>query len=245
MPHGCHDLRFGPLPHRFDGHLVHVHGWLVSGWEGDRFLSDPKPQNLRDGSPAYVWLYCSPGREKQVFSSIGYKVRVYGWFTGYFHFIAKPHVDNGAFYPGNLQFEAIEVSIPELQPHSLAEATRGGNLEDVRKILDSRPSLNVLDEYRLPPLFHAVEGGNVDVVNALLTAGANPNFTAPSEDTALMMAAWGGKAMIAKTLLDHGTLVNAANSKGETALILASQTCPDGKMVQLLLDAGADERKKQ
>src|SRR5436189_252476 len=136
MPHGCHDLRFGPLPHRFDGHLVHVQGWLVSGWEGDRFLSDPKPQNLRDGSPAYVWLYCSPGREKQVFSSIGYKVRVYGWFTGYFHFIAKPHVENGALYPVNMQFEAIEVSVPELQPASLAEATRGGNLEDVRKILD-------------------------------------------------------------------------------------------------------------
>jgi ankyrin repeat protein len=44
---------------------------------------------------------------------------------------------------------------------------------------------------------------------------------------------------VAKTLLSHGAPVNSANVNGETALIFASQTCIDGKMVQVLLEAGA------
>jgi ankyrin repeat protein len=234
----------GLHPKKFDRHLVRVQAWLVSGFEGDRFLSDPKPQNMHDGSPAYVWLYSSPEREQQVYSPIGHRVSVYGSFTGYFHFVPKPNVVNGAFSPGNLQFEATEVSIPEQQPRTLAEATREGDLEEARRILRSGPNLNILDEYRIPPLFHAIEGGSVDIVSDLLAAGADPKFTAPGGDTALMMAAWSNKLTIAKALLDHGALVNAANSSGETALISASQTCPDGKMVQLLLSAGADPNAK-
>jgi len=101
-----------------------------------------------------------------------------------------------------------------------------------------------LDEYQVPPLFHAVEGGYLDIVDDLLAAGADLKLTTPSGETALMMAAWNDRVTIAKDLLDRGALVNAANSNGETALTLASQTCPDGKMVQLLLGAGADPNAK-
>jgi ankyrin repeat protein len=58
------------------------------------------------------------------------------------------------------------------------------------------------------------------------------------------MAAWNCKLEVAKTLLSHGALPNAANVHGENALIFASQTCVDGRMVQLLLDSGADPNAK-
>ncbi len=234
----------GLHPQKFDGHLVRVQAWLVSGWEGDRFLSDPKPQNMHDGSPAYVWLYCSPEREQQVYNPIGYRVSVYGWFTGYFHFVPKPQIVSGAFYPGNLQFEATEVSIPEQQPRTLAEAIRDGDLEEVRKILHSAAKLNVRDEYQSLPLFEAIRSGHTDIAQELLAAGADPKLTESDGSTALMAAAWHGDLSIAKALLEHGASVNATNTQGETALIVAPHNGSDAMMVQLLLDAGAGPNAK-
>jgi hypothetical protein len=233
----------GLHPQALDGHLVRVQAWLVSGWEGDRFLSDPQPQNIYDGSPAYVWLYSSHEHEKQVYAPIGGRVSVYGEFIGYFHFVPKPQ-NNGMFDPGHLQFEAIEVLVPEKQPRTLAGAIRQGNLEEVRTILRSGAKLNVLDEYQSLPLFEAISSGHTTIAEELLTAGADPKLTLPGGDTALMQAAWNDQVTIAKALLDRGAPVNAANINGETALIFASQTCPDGKMVQLLLNAGADPNAK-
>ncbi|MFZ3262933.1 MAG: ankyrin repeat domain-containing protein [Terriglobales bacterium] len=227
----------GMHPQQFDGRLVRIQAWLVSGWEGDRFLSDPQPQSIDDGSPAYLWLYCSHEREKQVYGVIGGQVSIYGEFTGYFHLVAKPE-NNGTFDPGHLQFEAMEVSIPEKQPRTLAAAIRKGNLDEVRAILHSGAKLNVQDEYRSFPLFEAIGSGHTAIAEELLTAGADPKV-ALGRDTALMLAAWNDNVTIAKALLDRGAPVNA-NSNGQTALILAAQTCPDGRMVQLLLDAGAD-----
>jgi uncharacterized protein len=231
----------GLHPQKFDGHLVRVQAWLVSGWEGDRFLSDPEPQNIHDGSPAYVWLYCSLERAQEVCDSIGHRVSVYGWFTGYFHFVRKPHIVN---YPADLQFEATEVSIPEQQPKTLAGAIREGDLEEVRKILHSAGKLDIRDEYQSLPLFEAIRSGHTDIAQELLAAGADPKLTEPDGSTALMTAAWHGDLKIARTLLDRGVSVNAADVHGDTALIFASQTGPDGKMVQLLLDSRANPNAK-
>lgn len=227
----------GLHPQAFDGHLVRVQGWLVSGWEGDCFISDPQPQNIYDGGPAYVWFYSSHEHEKQVYAPIGGRVSVYGEFIGYFHFVPKPQ-NNGMFDPGHLQFEAFEVSIPEKQPRTLAAAIRQGDLDSVRTIIHSGAKLNVRDEYQSSPLFEAISSGHTEIAEDLLTAGADPNIALGGE-TALMMAAWNNNVTIAKALLHHGAQVNA-NTNDNTALVLAAQTSADGKMVQLLLDAGAD-----
>jgi hypothetical protein len=233
----------GLHPKAFDGHLVRVQAWLVSGWEGDRLLSDPRPRNIRDDSPVYLWLYSSDDHEKQVYAAIGGRVSVYGEFIGYFHLVPKPQ-NNGMFDPGHLQFEAVEVSIPEKQPRTLAAASRQGKLEEVQAILHSGARVNVRDEYQSLPLFEAISSGHTDIAKELLAAGADPKLTLPGGDTALMQAAWNDEVTIAKALLDRGAPVNAANINGETALIFASQTCPDGQMVQLLLNAGADPNAK-
>jgi hypothetical protein len=58
----------GATPQQFDGHHVRVRALLSFGWEGDNFLSDPTPRNLPSGSPAYLWFYCKPEREQQVYA---------------------------------------------------------------------------------------------------------------------------------------------------------------------------------
>jgi uncharacterized protein len=59
-----------------------------------------------------------------------------------------------------------------------------------------------------------------------------------------MGAAWQNNLKLAKELLDRGVRVNAKNAKGNTALTLAPHHGADGKMVQLLSDAGADPNVK-
>lgn len=59
-----------------------------------------------------------------------------------------------------------------------------------------------------------------------------------------MVAAWSNELKIAKDLVERGVPVNARDVHGATALMSASQTCLDGKMVQLLLDARADPNAK-
>lgn len=237
------DLSRGPRD--FDGHLVRVRAILVFGWEGDNFMSDPNPQGTPSGRSAYLWFHCKPGREEHVYGPINPSARrhVNGWFTGYFHFVPK-YTANGVFDPGPLQFEAIDVLIPEPQPKSLADIIREGDLEAIRELLRSRAQLNVWDEYRAFPLFEAINSDHTEIAERLLAAGADPKLAGQGGETALSVAAWKCNSKIAKELVDGGASVNAPDVNGETALILASHTCPDATMVQLLLDAGADPNAK-
>src|SRR6185503_13795233 len=111
---------------------------------------------------------------------------VYGSFTGYFHFVEKPHVINGAFYPGQLQFEAVSALVPDAQRMSLAEAIRQGKIDEARKIVRSGVKLNVWDEDRSLPLIQAVRNHQTDFAEELLAAGADPNVAGgEGRDTAL------------------------------------------------------------
>jgi len=223
-------------PQKFDGRLVRVDALFVYGWEGDDFVSDPKPEATR---PPHLWVYWK--REHQ--PDIGAAFRadresIEAWFTGYFDSVPN-HRANGMFDPGPFQLEVIKVSNPQLSP-SLSAAIHRKDWEGAHKMIHGGTNLNAWDEYDLFPLYDASAVGNTGFVQDLLNAGADPNFTGPGGDTALMAAAWSCKLGVAKALIAHGANVNAADVNGETALILSSQTCSDGQMTQLLLDAKAD-----
>jgi len=225
-------------PKEFDGKLLRVQGVLVLSWEGDNFLSDPDASRAASRDPDYLWFYYETTRGLAIYAKFAGRSTIHGSFTGYFHFLPNRPF-NRVFDPGPLQFEAIDVSVPKVQSRTLSEAIRDGDLEETRRIRRSKPNLDVLDEYKFRPLLEAIPGGYAEIVDALLAAGADPNLGI-GDDTPLMMAAWNNQVAIAKSLLDHGARVNASNHHGSSALTYASQTCPDGKMVELLLDAGAD-----
>jgi hypothetical protein len=125
----------GLHPEKYDRRLVSVNAWLVFGWEGDDFLSDPSPQNMPSGGPAYVWFYCKPDHEQKVYDVIAPDKRrkVRGSFVGYFHFVPNPQFD-GVFSPGHFQLEVVEAPVLEPQPRSLADAIMQGDLEAVRRL---------------------------------------------------------------------------------------------------------------
>ena len=113
-------------------------------------------------------------------------------------------------------------------------------MNEARRILHAGAEINVRDKFGDTALIVAIRDGLTDFAQEVLAAGADPNFAGGARDTPLVVAAWYGDLKIAKILLGRGVPVDGANYHDETALMAASQTCVDGKMVQLLLDAGAD-----
>ena len=225
-------------PKEFDGHLVRVSAVLVFGWEGDNFLLDPSkpaPLEMPSQDPPSVWFHSRPDREPRIFGAIGQARVVYGAFDGYFHFVAKPQIVNSVFDPGSLQFEAVEVSIPDKPPQSLALAIYQRDVAEIRRILHTDPKIR--ERYGSLLLFLAADMDSADFVHELLSSGADPKLTMPDGSTSLTKAAFNCKSEVAKSLLDGGAPPNSAN-----ALTFASHNCADGKLVQLLLDAGADPK---
>ena len=224
-------------PKAFDGHLVRVPAVLVFGWEGDNFLLDPskpRPLDMPSQDPPSVWFY-SKDREPRFHPPIGQARIVYGSFQGYFHFVAKPQIVNSVFSPGPLQFDAIEASIPDKPPQSLALASCEGDVDEIRRIL--KTDRKIAERYGSLLLFLAAYTDRADFVREFLSSGADPKLTMPDGSTSLTTAAFSCKLDTAKSLLDGGASPNSTN-----ALISASANCADGKLVQLLLDAGADPK---
>jgi len=84
-----------------------------------------------------------------------------------------------------LQFEGVEVFIPDPNPRSLSEAIREGDLEEARRILRSGAKINIWDEEKTFPLFEAISSRHANFAEELLAAGADPKLITPGGDILL------------------------------------------------------------
>jgi hypothetical protein len=192
---------------------------------------------------------------------------------GYFHFVDKPHVI-GAFYPGSLQLECLGTCPrPDPQPHSLATATHFGDIDETRRILRSNVDLRdkyknlflslAVNTGRIDfaqellaagaDAKFASPSGNTALMTAawrddmktarlLLNHGAQINATNSNGETALMVAihgCWDGKTGFSPEAAEAAKSNPDIQGRRDTF-----ENCRDGKMVQLLLDAGADPNIK-
>jgi ankyrin repeat protein len=134
----------------------------------------------------------------------------------------------------------------------LIEAAGRGNLETVRALLAAKADPNGKDgKGGQTALMWAVQQGQVPVVEELLRAGADVNIASKSGFTPLMFAAQRGEVgaegdvATARILLRAGAKVNEVQPKfGVTPLIVASAMVHP-KMVELLLDNGANPNMKE
>jgi Ankyrin repeats (3 copies) len=194
-------------------------------------------------------------------------------FEGYFHFLDKPQM-MGVFYPGSLQLECLgSCSSSDPQPHSLAEATHLADVDETRRMLQSNVDLrdkyrDLLlflaaqtgrDDFAqellaagADPRFTSPGWGtslmvaawrdDTKIARLLLDHGAPVNATNNNGQTALMMAihsCWDGK-----TGLTPEAAEAAKNNPDIQGRRTTFENCRDGRMVQLLLDAGADPNIK-
>jgi len=118
----------------------------------------------------------------------------------------------------------------------LIEASRVGNLVEVRDLLDQGVDVNAVTEGNATPLHYASDKGHEAVVALLLDRGADVNAVNDYNDTPLHWASAKGHAAVAALLLDRGADVNAVNDSKQTPLHRAGKDT----VVALLLDRGAD-----
>eukprot|EP00964_Phaeocystis_antarctica_P006895 scaffold3731_cov63-Phaeocystis_antarctica.AAC.2 len=129
---------------------------------------------------------------------------------------------------------------------SLHDASRDGDTERVKQLLDSGAPVDEKDKYGNTALIGASQCGHTEVVKLLLDKGASVDEKNKDGCTALWWASENGRTEVVKLLLDKGASVDEKDSThGSTPLMSASWNGRT-EVVKLLLDKGAllDERTK-
>jgi ankyrin repeat protein len=124
-------------------------------------------------------------------------------------------------------------------------ATRQGDVEQVRHLLETGADINARDRYGQTALMNAARKGQVELVRLLVERGAALNTTAKYNLTALMLAIINGHTEIAHILIQVGAdgSIRGTGAPGfynKTACMLAEER-GQRKVVEWLKAAGVTE----
>jgi ankyrin repeat protein len=131
-------------------------------------------------------------------------------------------------------------NIPDGTRASLHDASKAGDLELVRSLLEVGSHVNERDTYAWTPLMYASKHGITEVAKLLIEYGADVNARDSIGWTALQAASRYGQADVVGLLLNHGADVNAMNQDQWNALHLAVFDSSPFETVKTLLEKGAD-----
>lgn len=113
----------------------------------------------------------------------------------------------------------------ELSSENFYDAVQEGDLESVKKIVESGANVNERDILGYPPLNHATACGHKAIVEYLISKGADIHGKDKECCTPLHMAAFWGAKDIAEILLREGADVNSLNKSKITPLHSAAGAC--------------------
>mmetsp|Transcript_23029 Transcript_23029/g.46560 ORF Transcript_23029/g.46560 Transcript_23029/m.46560 type:complete len:457 (-) Transcript_23029:119-1489(-) len=104
----------------------------------------------------------------------------------------------------------------------LSKATKAGNLQEVKSLVEKGSNVNAADSKRNTALHTAAACGHVAVVQFLLEQGAQVLAKNEQGNTPLHSAAANGHQGCAELLIKKGSNLGARNDQGETPLHIAS-----------------------
>jgi len=128
---------------------------------------------------------------------------------------------------------------PTQHVDTLIHAIESRDLTRIQRILDSGIDLNVAGGYGQTPLGTAIGANLPTLALEMIQRGADVNL--PSIGwSPLMGAAASCEEPVVLALLNRGAMANWRDRDGGTAIQQASDTCKGGRIVEILLKAGAD-----
>ena len=122
-------------------------------------------------------------------------------------------------------------------------ASREGDLEKVRQLIQDGHNVNRGDSGGWTPLMVAAVNGHNQVVRELIRAGADVNGKNNTKRTALHWASRSGHSSVIKTLAEAGANLNEQDEDGMTPLMKAAYW-GNANVVVKLIRAGADVNGK-
>jgi|GEM_PF-3293281 len=133
------------------------------------------------------------------------------------------------------------------ETHPLITAAKEGDLDGLRKLLESGVPIDIQDSSGRTALHVAAAFGHKNVVQHLLHQGAEVSSRDSSGSTPLLFAAWHGHGQIARLLLDSGAQPNegpeSKDEAGRTYTDLPLEVAAvhgDLDLVKALVEKGAD-----
>jgi hypothetical protein len=102
------------------------------------------------------------------------------------------------------------------------EVVLAGDIDLIRRVLESGVNVNATDYYGRTPLMIVIENNRVDVVDLLIEYGANVNMADNNGHTPLMYAIFSNVDVVG-TLIANGANVNARDNRRRTPLMLARE----------------------
>ncbi|HCJ12150.1 MAG: hypothetical protein A2Y14_05720 [Verrucomicrobia bacterium GWF2_51_19] len=125
------------------------------------------------------------------------------------------------------------------------EAAQSGDIQTVKRLLESGISPDERDEFGRTPLMLAAANGHIDVIDELIWDDANIDLQSFDESyayTALMYAVAGNNTEAIQRLLDVEPQIELKNILGQTAfyLLISDETEIDLELVKSFIDADAN-----
>jgi ankyrin repeat protein len=108
-------------------------------------------------------------------------------------------------------------------PTPLMNAVTTGDVEEVRRLLDSNVPVDAATGDGVTPLMNAAGMGNKEMAQMLMAKGANVNAKTNGNYTVLMAAALTGQLEMVRILLDAGADPKVKDVGGKTAASYAQE----------------------
>jgi ankyrin repeat protein/mono/diheme cytochrome c family protein len=154
----------------------------------------------------------------------------------------KAWIDQGAEWPDDLSGDAPPEP-PDPRTTRLLDALRAGDRAALGKALrEDAAAAKLKGAGGVTPLMYAALYGEAEDVRQVLAAGADPNVKNEVGATALMWAV--DDLEKTRALVERGADVNAKSENGRTPLLIAAARFGSSRILQLLLDRGADPKAK-